>query len=373
MVRKKISLIGLLIIASVVTSVAANIFIVKPATAATTKAKCVTAPCTIALRTITPTAPNLQFAKIIQPKCVTYPCSEAVGLTWNTNPPEQQVHSYELYRNGALRATIPASSTLTFRDTVSGSRVTHDYSVRAISATGAADSNTVSYTTAPIIDNNAPTTPANLRAEYIEVGDMWGARLTWQPATDDIGVDRYVIIRADNTTQELRDIVVPGNQTSYTDLLYRLGTGSTINFEYFVFAIDAAGNESEYSNQALFPPGATLMANPVTVGSRYGARLSWSLPENAYPANYFVITRNGSGGEHAEFTVGGNATSYDDLLLGMETGSDASYIYQITAYDEYGNFLYTSNIVTFYSASPLSKGNKKLSNQLYTSQPRPRL
>lgn len=333
--------------------------------AATNKVKCVTAPCNVPLPS--PSAPVLSLAKVIQPRCVTSPCAEAIGLQWTANPSTELVTSYELYRNGSLRATLSAAD-LSFKDTVGGSNVVYNYFVRAINSSGYTDSGVVSYTTKTIPDYEAPTAPLNVKVEEVVTSERWGARISWSSSTDNIGVTQYVIKRHEGISGNFVAFYVPASQTSYDDLIYRINTGTDTIFTYSVQAIDAAGNLSNFSNQPTFPYGVTINVAPRSNYGYSGAYITWNT-DTAYQhpdVSSYALYRLQDGVLTliTYFPATVTNTFFEDLFL--EPGQNATVTYQLYAYDESYTVLYASNEVTITIPAQSIVEKTRLSKQNYS-------
>jgi len=90
-------------------------------------------------------------------------------------------------------------------------------------------------------DTQAPTAPTGLTASAESYDKV---KLTWKPATDNVGVVGYKINR--NGTQ----IAVVSNVTSFTDT----GLDAETVYAYTVAAFDAAGNTSTYATAVVTTP-----------------------------------------------------------------------------------------------------------------------
>jgi hypothetical protein len=345
--KLKSTLVGFLVI-----GLAAIIGLSSAGTAeAADRAKCATVSCTFSAPAYYPTARTISFGQATQPECQAIPCSEAVVLQWTTSSTLEQISRYEVYRNDVLIGTLPYDHN-SFEDTVAGDQVTFRYMVRAVNSLGSADSNVLSYTTQTVPDFDPPSAPSNLTFQEVTVGDRWGLRLHWNASADNKSVARYEIIRMDNNNHTVAGYTVSGNQTSYDDLIFRLGTGADINYSYEVVAYDAAGNASTPSNEVHYPTRTTLSAQAVTVDNRWGARLSWNPMPDSGPVDHFVVRRYDSDSDSTkEFVVSGSQNSYDDLIFNINTGASTTFYYTVTAYREYDSFMYTSNTVAFSAGS----------------------
>lgn len=197
-------------------------------------------------------------------------------------------------------------------------------------------------------DTEPPSAPSNVTLQEVVVGDYWGVRLQWTASTDNYFVANYEVVRMDNNDHSVEGFMIPGSQTSYDDLLFRVNMGALVDYSYIVIAYDAYGNASAPSNEVHYPARAALDAEAVITNDRWGARLSWTTFPELGAVDHFTITRNSNISETAEeIVVPGNQTSYNDLMFRINTGVSAIYYYTITAYDEHNNFMYTSNTAVF--------------------------
>ncbi len=150
--------------------------------------------------------------------------------------------TYEIYRDGVLLAaatpTLNAAGKLIYTDTRLTQGQTYRYAVLAKDVAGnrSAKSAEVAVTIAP--DAEAPVFVGTPTAT---VPDIHGkdVQITWQAATDNIGVTAYGIYR-DGT----RIATVGGSTLSYSDTALAAGT-----YRYKVDAVDSAGNRSDRAAQ----------------------------------------------------------------------------------------------------------------------------
>ena len=125
-------------------------------------------------------------------------------------------------------------------------------------------------TYAPVADAGPPTAPTGLIAQATGPTQ---ASLTWNAATDDIGVTGYEVYRGGALVATL------GNVTSYADS----GLSPNTTYSYTVRALDAAGNRSTASDPATaitpaspavttltFPAVADARVNEGTASKNYG-------------------------------------------------------------------------------------------------------
>jgi parallel beta-helix repeat protein len=184
--------------------------------------------------------------------------STSVGVSWTASSDNVAVTGYDVYRDGALLATVGAG-TLAYMDTVAvGS--THSYTVDAFDAAGnhSATPGPVTVTT-PTSDTTPPTTPTDLTA----TAPNWTqVNLSWAAATDNVGVAGYTVYR-----NGVALTTVGGGILSYTDGAVTPAT----NYSYSVDAFDAAGNHSTASTAAAVHVPAQIkfvQGKAVTSGAR---------------------------------------------------------------------------------------------------------
>ncbi len=160
----------------------------------------------------------------------------SVRLNWTQGNNET---GFEVYRaTGAggpyTFAGLTMANATTYTDTGLAAGKTHYFIVRAVNNTGAAAASNES-SAKTLIDNAAPTAPANLRYRG---STQTTVLLAWDASSDVSGIKRY-------------DIYVNGNKTFSTSAtsfnVFNLDSLQSYNF--FVKAVDGTGNESPASNQ----------------------------------------------------------------------------------------------------------------------------
>jgi chitodextrinase len=177
--------------------------------------------------TTPPSAPtNLKATAISQSQ---------INLTWNVSTDNVGVTCYKVYRDGVMIATTTTNS---YQNTGLTASTTYKYQVTACDAAGneSTKSNEAQATTFASPDTTPPSIPTNLTATAISTSQI---NLSWNASTDNVGVTCYKVFRNGNQ-------VAMVTTTTYQDT----GLSSDTLYTYQVSACDAAGNNSEKSNEA---------------------------------------------------------------------------------------------------------------------------
>ncbi|MFG2824814.1 discoidin domain-containing protein [Kitasatospora sp. NPDC048365] len=237
-----------------------------------------------------PTAPvNLAY---------TQPEPGKIRLTWGASADNVGVTGYDVYANGQLVTSV-AGDVLTWTDSRPATE-TVTYTVRAKDAAG-----NQSNPSAPVTrtgedpgDTVKPSAPGNLAYTEPAAGQI---RLTWDAATDNIGVTGYDVY-ADGQLKAS----VAGTVRTWTD-----SQPASATVTYTVRAKDAAGNVSAASAPV------TRTGNPGTPGSNLAAGKpieasgqAWTFaPANANDGNLTTYWEGNSGAFPNTLTVklGANA------------------------------------------------------------------
>ncbi len=250
----------------------------------------------------------------------------------------------EMYVNGTLKQTLASAGP--FSGTVDTATLTNGAAVniqwKAYDAAGnvgiASTSGTVSNTT---VDTQAPSVPANVVVKPVDPAVGVPIDITWNASTDNVGVAKYLVTRDGGYT------VGYTTTTSYSDTTADKSTCTKYCHTYIIYALDAAGNKSAGSAQALGLVADTTApstpANLVVIANAYNkVSLSWTAStDNAAVAGYYVL-RNG-------VTLGSTtATTYVDTT----TAPGTKYTYQILAYDAAGNTAASASVATTTPATP---------------------
>jgi chitodextrinase len=171
-------------------------------------------------------------------------------------------------------------------------------------------------------DRQAPTTPTNLR---VTGATSYNVSFAWNPSTDNSGSFVYRICCGENSSA-----TVPAPASSFT---FVGGVRPNRTYSFRMFAVDAAGNVSKYSNtvSVTTPPDVTPPTNPVITLNDVGpthASLSWSATDEGGPL-WFTVFRDG-----APYVQTVRETSGNVVFLQYET----TYTFTVQARD-YANQL----------------------------------
>jgi chitodextrinase len=179
-------------------------------------------------------------------------------------------------------------------------------------------------------DRQPPTTPTNLR---VTATTPYSVTLAWNPSTDNSGSFNYVICCANTSSA-----TVPGGGSSY---VFTSGLEAGRSYSLRIYAVDAAGNASRYSNTVSFtlpadtqPPSQPSVS--VTGTGPTHIVLAWSAVENG-PNVWFTVYMDGGA-----VLVSTRDTS---ATIGGLTPA-ASHTFTVRASDFAGNQSPLSNPVT---------------------------
>jgi cytochrome c553/chitodextrinase len=278
-----------------------------------------------------PSAPGKLAVKAMTPVSVT--------LAWNPASDNIGVKTYQIWRNNVL---IGESSSTGFVDASLTSAGKYSYKVKAVDTSGniSPASAALSVTTK---DGTGPTTPTGVVAEVLAPTRI---ALSWEAATDNVGVTGYRI---------LRNGVLAGTSTqlTFTDSKVQQGT----LYQYQIVARDAAGNISAPSTAVDVTSGdATAPGMPpnltAQVTTDQQVRLQWDAAIDNKGVVKYRLMRNGR-------LLG----MTDRLVYTDETvKTGQSYTYTVKAEDAAGNISLDSLPVT------LSVDGICDSSQLYYQQ-----
>lgn len=190
--------------------------------------------------TVAPPGGDTNPPSVPQNLTATPAATPSVSLTWSpSTDAEGAIGGYRVYRDGALFVSVGTTSYVDLGVT-NGSSYSYRVAAYDLSGNESARSLAVIATVPgvpPVVDVVPPSTPTGLSGSAD--ADDPSVLLTWNAATDDVGVAGYRIYRAGVSIGESVGL-------SYTD-------SSVINnatYSYRVAAFDAAGNESSRSAPA---------------------------------------------------------------------------------------------------------------------------
>ncbi|MGH2978711.1 MAG: DUF7594 domain-containing protein [Solirubrobacterales bacterium] len=170
----------------------------------------------------------------------------------------------------------------------------------------------VTFATGPP-DSEAPGAPGNLNAEATAHDRV---DLTWDAATDNVGVTGYEVFR-DGVSIATLDAV-----TSYADT----GVAAAAEYDYTVKAIDAAGNRSEASNIDSVTTPAAPSVLTLTFDVAADARVEEANPDSNFGTSSRL--RATLGGPHHEsylrFAAAGITGAVQSAKLRVFASNDAS-------------------------------------------------
>ena len=261
---------------------------------------------------------------------VTNLSSTSQKLTWNQNPnPNYQETNFEVYQgtqSGGPYKLIAITGPNVVSDTVTGlkARVNYYYIVRAVNATAAAaNSNEASGATST--DSQAPTTPGNL---IITSSTQSAITLSWTKSTDNVGVTAYNIY----VDGALSNVTANGTATTFTVT----GLNFQQSYNFYVAAVDAAGNVSPNSNQ--------VSGEPLISGLTYSY---FALTGTTTTMPNYTTTRATSTGSLTNISLspaGTRTTEFGLLFNGfLHVTTAGAYTFQVTSSDGANIYLGTLN------------------------------
>ncbi len=210
---------------------------------------------------------NLQAANITQ---------TTANLTWNAATDNVGVTGYDIFR-GTEATPFATATTNSFQLTGLTPGTTTTYVVKAKDAAGntsVSNSNTATVTTLDNADTTAPSNVANLQVANIT---QTTADLTWDAATDNVGVTGYDIFRGTEVT---------AFATSTTNSFQLTGLTPNTTTTYVVKAKDAAGNTSVSNSNTVSVTTLDDSGNPTycaagSQGTNYIAQVVFGTIDNS--------------------------------------------------------------------------------------------
>jgi predicted esterase len=169
----------------------------------------------------------------------------SLKIDWADNPtPQFNESNFEVYRSRTaggpyVLAGITGQDVTTFTDEGLDAKTTYFYTVRAVNGTGAAAASAEASGITDA-DISAPTAPFNLMISGTSQNSI---TLSWEPATDDVGVTQYEIY-----VNGQKSYITEGTSFTVFNLQYKN------SYSFYVRAKDLAGNISTPSNQVSGQP-----------------------------------------------------------------------------------------------------------------------
>lgn len=145
-----------------------------------------------------------------------------IQLSWQS---VEGASSYRVYVDGQFFGTTTECQCL-----VTGLKAYTEYKLSVAAVAAAGNESDKGFVNAKTLDTTAPSAPTNLKA----VAARFSVDLTWDAATDNVGVEKYVVYC--NGVREARP-----KKTKYTVS----GLAQNTEYVFAVEAMDASGNVSE--------------------------------------------------------------------------------------------------------------------------------
>ncbi len=278
-----------------------------------------------------------------------------VAIKWNPSTDEggSGLAGYEIYRDASKIATVTAATT-TYTDDGLNPGTQYVYHVRAFDNAGNysyfSDALTVTTATAQT-DTVPPTTPSNLTATAV---DDYNIRLSWTGSTDSggSGLSGYKIYRSDVDNFGRAIAFVDAGETTYTNSNLTPGT----TYTYKITAVDNAGNESGFSNEATATTpdsSADTQAPSVPTNlqaealSPTDARISWDASTDNVAVDYYeiyVVEESDNPFQDYTYTLIGTTSETNFVASNLNPGQ--TYSFAVDAVDTSGNKSRYSEIVS---------------------------
>jgi len=246
----------------------------------------------------------------------------AIAITWDIATDNVGVEQYTVYCNGPYLG-ITTETSYTYGAANQGTTYSFYVTARDLAGNVSEKSNIVDII---IADAQAPTAPAN--ASVAVSGS--GITITWDAATDNIGVEQYKVYCNDaylGTTTETSYIYAGANQ------------GATYTF--YVIAFDFVDNISEKSNTVDITMSDTqppTVPQNLTIIDRTSTsiKLEWEeSTDNIEVVGYDI---------YQETTVIGSVTG-SSIYVVAELEQSTEYTFMVKAKDKAGNISEASNLI----------------------------
>src|SRR5690606_32356161 len=274
-------------------------------------------------------APDTQAPSAVTDLTASGTTSTSTNLSWSASTDNVGVTNYEVFQNGVSIANTGTATNFNVTGLAPSSN--YDFTVFAEDAAGnvSAVSNTESVTTSGAPDTQAPSAVTDLTASGTT---STSTNLSWSASTDNVGVTNYEVF------QNGVSIANTGTATNFNVT----GLAPSSNYDFTVFAEDAAGNVSAVSNtESVTTSGApdTQAPSAVTDLTASGTtststNLSWSASTDNVGVTNYEVFQNG-------VSIGNTGTATNFNVTGLSPST--SYNFTVFAEDAAGNVSAVSN------------------------------
>lgn len=248
--------------------------------------------------------------------------ASSISMGWNTSTDNVAVTAYEVWRDQQKIADV---ATPTYTDSQLSSFGQYQYQIVAVDAAGNRSLPSASVTMISG-DGTAPTAPSNVVATTQSEG---GIKISWTPASDNVGVSKYQITRNGQTLGE-------SSTSSYVDMT----TEENMTYAYSVTAVDNAGNVSASSAIVEVLSGDNTAPSAVTnlrgEAVANAVELNWDSAIDNVAVTQYRIMRDG------RLLAQTKLTQYTDT----SAQQGVTYLYTVKAQDASANLSLASNGIT---------------------------
>ena len=213
-------------------------------------------------------------------------------------------------------------------------------------------------------DSKPPSKVTGLTVSAVSESQL---NLSWNPATDNVAVDHYNIYRSTTSgfTPSQENLIATSTTTSYSDT----GLTALTTYYYRVSAVDTAGNEGPFSDEAsgktladkTGPNTLNLNINPNPTNEATTVTLTATIDDstngnsNIVAAEYFIGEIGGDGsGIPMEASDGIFNSSVEDVAANIDVSgwSAGSYTIYVHGKDAAGNWGSISSVILEVTEAP---------------------
>lgn len=251
---------------------------------------------------ISSTAPDIQAPTEPTNLVATNVNENSLDLSWSPSTDDTNVTGYNVYQDGALITTVTATNA----DITSlSASTTYTYTITAFDAVGNTSNASIGLDVTTLSpDTVPPTQPANLTATNTTDSST---TLSWSASTDNVGVTFYEIYQDDQLISSI---------TGTTHTVLSLSSESTYTFK--VKALDAAGNESIFSNSL----NVTTQATAVSYCNSQGTNVTYEYID--YVGIGGIDNTTGANGGYGDFTDQTGIIGYGSNTIILSVGFTSS-------------------------------------------------